>query len=89
MQAHLSTGIGALAAAVTAPTYVLHGSRDQMVPTADAQELALAIPGAQFELLEGGSHTLLGRSPEARRHVIAWVWQIEGLVQPPLRPAVE
>ena len=67
----MSTGIGAFAGAVTAPTVVLHGSRDQLVPTVDAERLALAIPGAVFEVLEGGPHTLMGRSAAARQRVIA------------------
>jgi pimeloyl-ACP methyl ester carboxylesterase len=78
MQACLSTTISGFAAAVTAPTYVLHGSRDKMVPMAAAEQLARIIPGARFDLLEGGSHTLMGRSAEARQRVIAWIQRIEG-----------
>ena len=75
MEAYLSTGITAYAQAVTAPTLVYHGSRDQMVPIADAQRLAQTIPGAVLELMVDGPHSLLIRSAAARQHVIAWMRQ--------------
>lgn len=39
---------------VTAPTLVLAARRDFMVPPELAEEIAEAIPGSRFELLEGG-----------------------------------
>jgi len=41
---------------ITAPTLVLHGSDDLMVPTANAPLLAERIPEAQLRLIEGGRH---------------------------------
>ena len=41
---------------IAAPTLVLHGSDDLMVPTANAPLLAQRIPGALLHLHHGGRH---------------------------------
>ena len=41
---------------IVAPTLVLHGSDDRMVPTANAALLAERVPGAVLHLHEGGRH---------------------------------
>ncbi len=43
-------------AAVRAPTLVLHGRRDAVVPLADGQALAAGIPGAELMVLESRNH---------------------------------
>jgi len=45
-------------AQVTAPTLVLHGSADPLVPMACGQDTARRIPGARFESIEGMGHDL-------------------------------
>ncbi|MFD7629771.1 alpha/beta fold hydrolase [Streptomyces sp. NPDC059851] len=45
-------------ASVTAPTLVLHGTRDPMFPPPHAEATAAAIPGARLTMLEGMGHTL-------------------------------
>jgi pimeloyl-ACP methyl ester carboxylesterase len=53
----LSTGDRrALLAGIAAPTLVLHGADDPLVPPAAGQETAAYIPGAQFELVTGMGH---------------------------------
>jgi pimeloyl-ACP methyl ester carboxylesterase len=52
-----STRAAALAR-VTAPTLVLHGSADPLVPMACGQDTARRIPGARFESIEGMGHDL-------------------------------
>jgi len=52
-----STRAAALAQ-VTAPTLVLHGSADPLVPMACGQDTARRIPGARFERIEGMGHDL-------------------------------
>ena len=42
--------------AVTAPTLVLHGTDDDLNPTANAALLAGRVPGARLHLVEGGRH---------------------------------
>ncbi|MGB6837193.1 MAG: alpha/beta fold hydrolase [Dehalococcoidia bacterium] len=41
---------------ITAPTLVLHGADDPLVPTANGRILAERIPGAELVLLEGARH---------------------------------
>jgi pimeloyl-ACP methyl ester carboxylesterase len=41
---------------ITAPTLVIHGTDDVMVPTANAAEIADRVPGAQLRLFPGGRH---------------------------------
>ena len=55
--------------------HILHGDGDDVVPTADAQRLAAALPGATLEILEGGDHRLsraedLNRLEEAVRRAL-------------------
>lgn len=41
---------------IEAPTLILHGTDDMMVPSANAPLLAHRIPGAELHLTEGGRH---------------------------------
>jgi pimeloyl-ACP methyl ester carboxylesterase len=41
---------------ITAPTLVLHGTEDRMVPVENARVLAQRIPGAELVLLEAAGH---------------------------------
>jgi pimeloyl-ACP methyl ester carboxylesterase/predicted glycosyltransferase len=50
-----------LLAKVTAPTLILHGTRDRIVPYKVGVEVAGAIPGARLVTFEGGGHGLPGR----------------------------
>jgi pimeloyl-ACP methyl ester carboxylesterase len=44
---------------MSAPTLVIHGSEDQLAPTANASLLAERIPGAELSLIKGGRHGYL------------------------------
>lgn len=46
-------------AAITAPTLVLSGAEDQLMPPADGAELAACIPGAEFRTVAGAGHGLM------------------------------
>jgi len=48
-------------AQVTAPTLVVHGTEDPLLPPACAEDTAKAIPNAQLHLVDGMGHDL----PEA------------------------
>ena len=48
----------ALLARIHAPTQVIHGLADPLVPAAAAQDLALKIKGARLDLIEGMGHDL-------------------------------
>jgi len=41
---------------LTLPTLVLHGTDDRVLPVANGERLADALPNAELELFEGGSH---------------------------------
>ncbi len=43
---------------ITAPTLVIHGTRDKMIRKSGGRATARAIPGAQLELVEGMGHDL-------------------------------
>jgi pimeloyl-ACP methyl ester carboxylesterase len=43
---------------ITAPTLVIHGSRDRMVPPSGGRATARAIPGARLLIIEGMGHDL-------------------------------
>lgn len=42
--------------AVTAPTLVLHGTADRMLPISNAEHIAGLVPGAQLEVFDGVGH---------------------------------
>ncbi len=59
-------------ARVTVPTLVMHGSKDPLVPIAHGRATAHAIPGSNFEVIEGMGHAL----PRA-----AWPQLIAGIAR--------
>lgn len=59
---------------ITAPTLVLAAAEDILTPAAGAQELAEAIPGAQFQVLPRGSHVTAAEYPgEVSRAMLAFL----------------
>ena len=77
MQAYMQVDVCAYAASVASPTYVIHGSNDQMVPVHDAEALARAVPAAQFDLIIDGPHSLMIRHIEARQRVMAFMHAVD------------
>jgi len=61
----------ALLPQVVAPTLVLHGDRDTLVPGADCELIAAGIPGARLQLLPGIGHTPMAECPEKLAAAIA------------------
>lgn len=60
-QLHAILGTGSIvdySKKITAPTLVLHGSKDGLLPPSHGQQVATDIPNAQFELIEGMGHDL-------------------------------
>jgi pimeloyl-ACP methyl ester carboxylesterase len=58
-------GLGPDLRRITAPTAVVHGDRDRLVPLAMAEANAAAIPGATLRVLPGAGHLLPHDHPEA------------------------
>jgi pimeloyl-ACP methyl ester carboxylesterase len=73
MKAYMDIDIRPYARRVAAPTLVIQGSNDKVVPLEWAQDLAGEIPSARFFMIEGGSHGLLFRNPEARQAAIQFI----------------
>lgn len=61
-------------AEIKAPTLVLTGDDDIIVPFSNSQNLAARIPGAQLQFIAGGSHTFfIERPDEFNQAVIAFI----------------
>jgi 3-oxoadipate enol-lactonase len=58
---------------IAAPTLVMHGTEDRMVPVANARLLADAIPGARLRLLEGAGHLFTTDDLEADHEVLQFL----------------
>jgi pimeloyl-ACP methyl ester carboxylesterase len=55
---------------ITAPTLVIHGKADRLVPPANGELIAARIPGAQLVLLECASHLFSTDQPAAAHKAI-------------------
>lgn len=58
---------------IQAPTLVLHGSEDRIVPSSNAGTLARLIPGAEVRLIRGAGHLFLYDSVTATQVVRTWL----------------
>lgn len=56
--------------AITAPTLVLHGSADRLVPLANGEMVARAIPGAELVVLPDANHLWFTDQPERSTEVL-------------------
>jgi len=59
------------AAEIKAPTLVVTGDADVIVPTLNSYNLAAAIPGAELRVVEGGSHTFFIERAEDFNRIVA------------------
>jgi pimeloyl-ACP methyl ester carboxylesterase len=50
--------------AIAAPTLVVHGTEDRMLPVANAHMIAARIPHARLEILDGAGHMFFWEQPE-------------------------
>jgi 3-oxoadipate enol-lactonase len=58
---------------IAAPTLVLHGAEDLLVPPANGSALAAAIPGAEHLELDGAAHLYATDLPDADRKVLRFL----------------
>ena len=75
MQAVMGHDTIARLASIAAPTLVVHGTEDRMLPVVNGEVIARAIPHARLELLEGVGHMFWWEQPErsaalVRAHVL-------------------
>jgi pimeloyl-ACP methyl ester carboxylesterase len=64
LQAVVGHDAQARLAEITAPTLVIHGTADKMIPFANGELIASLIPGARLELLEGVGHMFWWEEPQ-------------------------
>lgn len=55
---------------ITAPTLVVHGTEDQMLPVGNGRMIAERIPGARLEILDGVGHMFFVEEPERSAELI-------------------
>ena len=58
---------------IEAPTLVVHGEADVMVPPANGERLAGAIPGAEHRTWPDTAHLYFTDEPDVDRHVAEWL----------------
>ena len=58
---------------IAAPTLIIHGEKDPLVPVANARILASVIPGSEFDLVRGAGHMFLFDVDEAIPRVMDWL----------------
>jgi len=59
--------------AIRAPTLVVHGSEDVLIPPVNGERLAAAIPGAELSMWPGAAHLYFTDEPEVDRSVATWL----------------
>lgn len=70
MQAIMAHDTHARLSSITAPTLVVHGDADQMLPVANGRLIASLIPGARLEVMEGVGHLFFWERPERSAELI-------------------
>jgi len=66
---------------IAAPTLVIHGKADRLVPVGNGEMIASRIPGAQLVLLAGAGHLFTTDQPEAAHKAV-----LEFLSSQPVEP---
>jgi 3-oxoadipate enol-lactonase len=58
---------------IAAPTLVVHGEEDVLIPPENGRRLAADIPGAELSMWPGAAHLYFTDEPEIDRHVADWL----------------
>jgi pimeloyl-ACP methyl ester carboxylesterase len=78
-RAHLTAGsthdCGPRLGQISAPTLVVHGREDRVIPVQNAEALADGIPGAQLRILEHAGHQYTTDEPEVDTEIAAFLAQ--------------
>jgi 3-oxoadipate enol-lactonase len=70
MQACAAHDTSARLARIAAPTLVVHGSEDRMLPVQNGRLIASRIPGARLEILDGVGHLFFWERPERSAELV-------------------
>jgi pimeloyl-ACP methyl ester carboxylesterase len=73
LEAALGHDAGARLPSIAAPTLVVHGEADVMVPPPNGERLAAAIPGAEHHTWPDTAHLYFTDEPEVDRFVAEWL----------------
>jgi len=57
-------------AEIAAPTLVVHGENDRLIPAENGKRIAARIPGAKLVIIQGASHVFTTDQPDAARAAI-------------------
>jgi 3-oxoadipate enol-lactonase len=77
-------------AQITAPTLVLHGRSDALIPAANGALIARRIPGAKFVLLEHASHMFLSdQTAAANAEILAFLSSQEECTPSPANEGID
>jgi 3-oxoadipate enol-lactonase len=72
MQAVMGHDTSARLGSIEAPTLVVHGTEDQMLPVTNGELIARLVPHARLELLEGVGHMFWWEQPERSAALVRW-----------------
>jgi pimeloyl-ACP methyl ester carboxylesterase len=61
----------ALLAGISAPTLIVTGADDHIIPPVESEKLAAAIPGAQSSVIPGAGHLVAFEQPDAFNRTLA------------------
>ncbi|HYN86927.1 MAG TPA: alpha/beta hydrolase [Ardenticatenaceae bacterium] len=78
IKAYMDADVYAYAQQINAPTLVLHGANDRVVPLAWGEALARAIPCARLRVIHDASHGPIFRNDAARGEAIQFIQDVEG-----------
>ena len=73
LAAALRHDAGARLGAITAPTLVVHGAEDRMVPPENGSTIAAAVPGAELLLFDDAAHLYTTDEPAADESVLEFL----------------
>jgi pimeloyl-ACP methyl ester carboxylesterase len=77
----LTTDVENQASKIEVPTYVVHARGDATIPLEAGRTLASLIPGAKFEIVEGGHNEGIGSVPRVRRKILDFIESHQGDVE--------
>jgi pimeloyl-ACP methyl ester carboxylesterase len=58
---------------IRAPTLIVHGEEDVLIPPENGRRLAADIPGAELSMWPGAAHLYFTDEPDVDRYVAAWL----------------
>ena len=70
LQACAAHDTNARLAQIAAPTLVIHGTEDRLLPVQNGRLIASRVPGARLEIFEGVGHLFFWERPERSAELV-------------------